>query len=120
MAYHEVRLAPGDPAEGPLGQVVVFVDDEGNSHYPGGEGYVEPEPASAEFLNDQGVQLAEDQTRIASGQDQQFSTEQRENTVAEAKRITDPNAAAASVPGAPEPPQRQPTQDPNAPPPPPA
>ncbi len=97
MSYHEIRLQPGDPADGPLGQVIVYVDDEGNSFYPAQEGYVEPEEGSAQFLADQGQQLAEDQHRVATGQDQQFSAEQRDNTVAESDRITDPNAAGVVV-----------------------
>jgi hypothetical protein len=89
LSYHEVRLRPGDPAEGPLGQTIVFVDDEGTTWYPGEKGYAEPEEGSAQFLADQGVQLAEDQHRIATGQDRQFAPEQREATLSEAERITD-------------------------------
>ena len=91
MAYHEVRLEAGDPAEGPVGQVIVYVDDNGQAYYPGSEGYLEPEEGNREFLMDQGAQLAEDQTAVATGQDRQFSPEQRENTMREAGRITDPS-----------------------------
>lgn len=90
MSYHEPRLQPGDPGAAPLAQVIVFVDDNGRAHYPGDEGYVEPEEGSAEFLADQAQQLAEDQHRIAAGQAQQFTPEQVANTQAEADRITDP------------------------------
>lgn len=89
MAYHETRLQAGDPADGPLGQVIVFVDDDGTTFYPGDTGYIAPEEGSAEFLADQAQQLAEDQTRIATGQDQQFTPEQRENTLREADQRTE-------------------------------
>ncbi|MEJ7873280.1 MAG: hypothetical protein WKF67_13560, partial [Rubrobacteraceae bacterium] len=38
LSYHETRLQPGDPSEGPLGQVIAYTDDEGKTFFPGQEG----------------------------------------------------------------------------------
>lgn len=88
MGYHEPRLQRGDPTDGPLETVMVYVDDNNKAFFPGDDGYVEPSPESAEFLSDYAQQLKEDAERIESGQDQQFSAQQRENTVKEMERIT--------------------------------
>lgn len=119
MAHHEQRLMPGDPAEGPLGTVNVYVDDEGNAFYPGQEGYVEPEAGNAEFLNDFGQQLSEDQHRVASGQAVTQPVDEQEATIQAAQEATDtgaPQQPAAPNPGQPQPAQQaQPQQAPPSP-----
>jgi hypothetical protein len=116
MAHHEQRLAPGDPTEGPLNTVNVYVDDEGNVFYPGQDGYVEPEPGNAEFLQDFGQQLADDQHRVASGQAVTMPVDEQEATIQAAEEATDPNAPqpqSAPPSGQPQAAQPQPVQQPN-------
>lgn len=117
MAHHEQRLAPGDPTEGPLNTINVYVDDEGNAFYPGQDGYVEPEPGNAEFLQDYGQQLADDQHRVASGQAVTMPVDEQEATIQAAEEATDPNAPQpqpAPPVGQPQPAgQQAPAQQPN-------
>lgn len=71
MAYHETRVAPGDPGSegggeaGVQGQVIAYVDDEGQAHYPGSEGYVDPDGS---FLADQAAEANEGQPAPPPGE----------------------------------------------------
>jgi hypothetical protein len=88
MSKHELRVNRGDPLEGPLGYVLVYIDDNGKSFFPGDDGYVEPEAGSREFLDDQGAQLTSDQHAAATGQDPSMTEQQREAVLSAAEQKT--------------------------------